>query len=417
MNILPCLSWVPFLCTKVHELFTPQITCDRDLPYEIIADILSRLPAECIFLCGRSCKPLRALTRTPFFVGMHLNRATPLITFQYYSTYFDIQTNSCVREITINFTDGVTRNIVSKSIKIDLTLAPGRKDLVPVLYGSYNGFLLFKILDFDSVLFLLNPITQEQVSVVPHCQSYFVRGFFFHSTAKEYRVLYVAMKGNQFEFVILSLMTKSSRFITRSSYPPTGLRSPTIVNGVLHWMISDASYMDARGFNPSCENSIVTFDIYSEEVSTLPHPGGQCGLRKEHHRMKLMEKDGHLCFCDDLSNCGKIVIWMLEDYKNKVWVTMRVVTFGAEPPSYMFSCVQSSCERHRRVEALLLYRDELLLRASYTDLFLHHTIRATTRSVDNESNLNVAAVVHINTLASLHTDKIIFLLKEENSKL
>ncbi|KAF9616548.1 hypothetical protein IFM89_030009 [Coptis chinensis] len=32
MNILPCLSWVPFLCTQVHELFTPQITCDRDLP-------------------------------------------------------------------------------------------------------------------------------------------------------------------------------------------------------------------------------------------------------------------------------------------------------------------------------------------------------------------------------------------------
>ncbi|KAF9611243.1 hypothetical protein IFM89_028313 [Coptis chinensis] len=91
----------------------------------------------------------------------------------------------------------------------------------------------------------------------------------------------------------------------------------------------------------------------------MSHPGGQCGSRKDHNLMKLMEKDGHLCFCDDLLCCGKLVIWMPEDYKNKVWVTMHVATFG---PSSMLSCGRSNCETHVCVEGLLIYKDELLVR-------------------------------------------------------
>ncbi|KAF9615532.1 hypothetical protein IFM89_024159 [Coptis chinensis] len=73
-----CQSCVQFLWETVYQLFYPSSSTDRQLPNEIIVDIFSRLPAECIVRCAHACKPLRALARSPAFVDKHLI-PTPVI--------------------------------------------------------------------------------------------------------------------------------------------------------------------------------------------------------------------------------------------------------------------------------------------------------------------------------------------------
>ncbi|PIA64586.1 hypothetical protein AQUCO_00100217v1 [Aquilegia coerulea] len=423
MSVIPCLSWVRSLWGQVHGLFGSVMTVYSDLPDEIIADILGRLPAECVFLCGDSHTPLGALTRTPSFADMHLNRVTPVTAFQYF--FLSDKMSKYGREIRIHFTHEVVADkIVSKSIDIDLTLACPKKGSAPLLFGSYNGFLLFKNLEYDSVLVLWNPITQEQVTLIAPHDGYRVRGIFFHSTDKEYRVIFISLKSGCFEFVIFSLKTKSSRIITGFTHPPSGIIAPTVLNGVLHWMICDESYKEAHGFYPCCENSIVSFNTNSEELRTMRHPGPPCGARKEHNMMKLMEKDGQLLFFDD-SLCGRIVVWTLIDYEKEVWVKKHVITL--KPLNLFCRARRCNCN-HMIVEVWYIFGEELLLRVGCKDLLLYDPELCTMRRVGEKSkktdlesvlfslkniHLPVTAVLHVNSLVSLHTDKIVYLFKDD----
>ncbi|KAF5189082.1 hypothetical protein FRX31_021327 [Thalictrum thalictroides] len=165
MSIFPCVSWVPFLWGQIRRLFVQNGTVD--ILHEIIADILCRLPAECVFLCVHGNKPLAALTTTPSFIDMHLSRANPVIAFQYYSLCpdDDNKLKNSAREVNVYFTDEVNMKMITKSINIDFGNAGHKKACLPFLYGSYNGFLLIINLRSGSELSIWNPSTQEQVTV------------------------------------------------------------------------------------------------------------------------------------------------------------------------------------------------------------------------------------------------------------
>ncbi|KAF5208113.1 hypothetical protein FRX31_002301 [Thalictrum thalictroides] len=77
----PCMSWVPIFWGRVCRLFTQ--TRAVDLPYDIILDILSRLPAKLVFQCRDFCRTLSELTSSPSLINMHLNRATSVIVTQW----------------------------------------------------------------------------------------------------------------------------------------------------------------------------------------------------------------------------------------------------------------------------------------------------------------------------------------------
>lgn len=84
-----------------------------ELPYEIIANIFSRLPAETVFISSRECKPLVAFTRNASFVDTVMGRATPVIVYQYYlgRRHFVQKSNAettakSVQVVKLYFTDG-----------------------------------------------------------------------------------------------------------------------------------------------------------------------------------------------------------------------------------------------------------------------------------------------------------------------
>ncbi|PIA48487.1 hypothetical protein AQUCO_01400818v1 [Aquilegia coerulea] len=371
MSTFSCISWIPFLWGQVHGFFVQNATVD--IPYEIIAEILSRLPAECVFLCVHKNTRLAALTTTPSYVDMHLSRANPVIAFQYYSLWVDdvnpVRSN-------VYFTGEVNKKTVTKSINIEFGQACRKTASLPFLYGSCNGFLLFRNLSFNPVLFILNPSTQEQVTVIAPHTGYRVRGFFFHSEAKEYRVLFVCQKGEGFEYFIISLRTKYTRQIISYSYPPSSLRNPILLNEVLHWKVDDKFYKDAHGVYPHCSNSILLFNTHTEKFATMSHPGGQCRCRGNHYSMKLMEKEGLLWLCDASSH-EEIVVWVLEDYEKKNWVKRHVII----EPSKMFGVEKGSWESDAQVKAVQMYKDDILLSVSCRKLFLYNFQLGTFRRV------------------------------------
>ncbi|KAF9595639.1 hypothetical protein IFM89_001540 [Coptis chinensis] len=129
------LPSVQFLLRKIYKLFSRSTRVQGpDLPKEIIYNILSRLPAECLVRCARDTQ-LRGITTSPSFVEMHLRRATPIIAFNH---------DHSVCELHVKFIDKTAKKITKRNYCLD------------GFYGSYNGFLLFRS---PKVLYMCNPIT------------------------------------------------------------------------------------------------------------------------------------------------------------------------------------------------------------------------------------------------------------------
>ncbi|KAF9621272.1 hypothetical protein IFM89_018489 [Coptis chinensis] len=217
-----CLPGVAVLWAQVSESFAKRKISGKPLPYDIIADILIRLPTEFLYSCGHP------LVTNPYYIDMHLHRATLIIAFQCFDGSSDKS------KVTINFTDGNAKKIVTKSIKAVKDLRPfcHMGYCSPILYGSCNGILLIKTRQADSFLFMWNPITQDQVIVAaPYLR---ICAVFFHPVAREYTILTYYNNKTCFKFALHSLATKSSRKITSFSHPPLCSETPIILHGALH---------------------------------------------------------------------------------------------------------------------------------------------------------------------------------------
>ncbi|KAF5195866.1 F-box domain [Thalictrum thalictroides] len=293
------------------------MTVERHLPYEIIINILSRLPAECLARCRNACSPLSVLTLNPSLIDMHLNRATPVIAFCHYDKL----------------------EYPYKTKKVDFT------DEAAMRITKYNKPSPFHI---DTL----------------------------------------------FEFHIHALLSKHTRKINNFSHAPNRKKSPVTLNGFLHWMVDDQAYLITQGVEPECTNSIVLFNIYSESFLTIPHPGKQCGLVKKHNKMELMDMEGRLSLCDTSSSI-KIDIWILENYRNRLW-TQKYAIFME--PLIKFCDVKGSYGSVS-VGDFYIHNKELLLRVSDSDLILYNLQLGTIRRVGKRTrnDVSVVAVPHIDT--------------------
>ena len=91
-----------------------------------------------------------------------------------------------------------------------------------------------------------------------------------------------------------------------------------MVNGVLHWMVDFRS--GYNGVIPPCSNSVMMFNVDTEDFRSMPHPEMECGVhRRRHAKMQLTEMEGQLTF---YHVDGKLMlgIWVLEKYENWFWV-------------------------------------------------------------------------------------------------
>ncbi|KAI3839110.1 hypothetical protein MKW98_029447, partial [Papaver atlanticum] len=143
-----------------------------------------------------------------------------------------------------------------------------------------------------------------------------VCGLYFNPVRKNNELLYytiddLAPFGQYCNFGAHNLRTKLRRDVGKFSYPPSRHRPPVIIKGtLLYWMIdrSETVFSVNRVFRPPFSDSIMSFNIETEEFSTLEpggpkysttEPGGQDSdgmLRID--QLHLSEMDGELCLCD-----------------------------------------------------------------------------------------------------------------------
>ncbi|KAF5185286.1 F-box domain [Thalictrum thalictroides] len=299
-------------------------------------------------------------------------------------------------------------------IKIDLRFASPDRHCMSFLYGSHNGFLLFKNIHCDTVLFIWNPITHEKLILDTDSLCHAPCAFYFHPKSREHRVLlrFYNKATRLFEFIVVSLETKLSRAITTSfSHPPFLEKNPIILNGALHWPVDGVQYETLNGIQLPCSNSIIAFDMDREEVlQTISHPGNQCAPSADylHINMQIIDMEGKLCYCDcnpSYYSCTEIRLWILEDYEKQVWVKRHVVNTD--------SIMNSIGEKYRAserpmfknyIELVHMYGDELLINLFSKFLFLCNLQSGTFRRAGEKRigvSTRIRPVAHINTLVSL----------------
>ncbi|KAL5700610.1 hypothetical protein ACHQM5_026035 [Ranunculus cassubicifolius] len=379
-----CLSLVQFIWDKVCGLFSRNFK-ERHLPSDILANVLSRVPAGCLHRCEYSCKALGAVTINPFFLELHLSHASPVIAI------YHRRTSGTSEVLHINFTDETAKQVTRKSVS-----TKGGFNYMPSLFGSHNGFLIFR--RASCRIDIWNPVTNQKLDLRINPGFEFFFGFYFHPVAMDYRAIFGFCCVTHFRYNIYRF-SSTSRKNGIFDHPPNAQSAPIILNRALHWMVCDESYLTVIGVPSDCLNSIIILDMKSEMFCSISHPGKQCGPRREHHKMKLMEMEGHLCLCNATSN-QNLTIWMLEDYQNKVWGKRYVI---ATDPLIRFCSIEHGSLRNFQV-----FNKELLLTVSGTNILLYHLDLGIIRRVGKPLNKNkekdwhVIPVVHTNTLLSAH---------------
>ncbi|XP_058191708.1 putative F-box protein At3g23260 [Rhododendron vialii] len=190
--VLECLTWIPHLWDKLicSLIIRKASFFMRDLPEDILIDILSRLPGDYVLECRRVCKQWLALTLTPNFIELHLKRATPVLFVPWLFDMFIFDERARAKKMIK---------------KISAELMHLESPHTPHLYGSCNGLLVFRERFPRRLYFVWNPLRGERVTIRPLVHESMVCGFFFHPLTKDYRLLFMYLDGMDFKFFLYSL--------------------------------------------------------------------------------------------------------------------------------------------------------------------------------------------------------------------
>lgn len=208
------------------------------------------------------------------------------------------------------------------------------------LLDSYDGFLMFaNVIGFPKTFYTWNPTTGEQLTTKDiHMHAC---GLYFNPIRKDYELLYYTTSGNS----PYCLRTKTRRDVGRFSYPPSRNRPPLIVKGTLCWMIDRRHYCWLnRGFISPFSDSIMSFDIETEEFRTL-EPGGRKYSTTEPRgvysdgmlsisQLHLSEIDGELSLCDFSSTLNRLLLSIF-NHTTRCWSTGTIILPEYDIP-YMF---------------------------------------------------------------------------------
>ncbi|XAR54781.1 hypothetical protein NMG60_11030078 [Bertholletia excelsa] len=238
------------------------------LPVEILADILSRLPVKPLLQFRCVSPPWRSLIDSPEFVKLHLNRS--------------IETNTnlwlVLRDSNLYGVDFDSLVDTAEAAKLDYH--PLRcQDYDTELWGSCNGLLCLSNA-LDTVV-LWNPSTRKSRKL-PYASIEFqnqaryqknrVYGFGYDSVSDDYKVVrIVVFKGMDddsfhYEVKVYSLKTNLWHRVKEfPHYPNVKRTGGVIAGGALHWVVTETPEFRKGGL-------IVAFDLSSEEYRLVRQP-------------------------------------------------------------------------------------------------------------------------------------------------
>ncbi|KAL3627523.1 hypothetical protein CASFOL_028886 [Castilleja foliolosa] len=234
---------------------------NAELPEELIAVILSKLPVKSLLQFKSVCKSWYSLIKSPYFIDIHLNNS---------SNHKCIMIRRCI-EAQIQY---FPRTLSFHSHE---TLADGiqmNTPFFPNSFGFYNfsgpcNGLICMTKNNDQIL-IINPATREFRSLfVPQNSYHFdTVAFGFDPNSGEYKVV---MIGLHYDQRCVSTFDEHLYYGTSPKYQ-TGIVFPDpfnysqksiTLNGAFHWMPVSA-YRNVR---------ILSFRISDEVIEPIPLPG------------------------------------------------------------------------------------------------------------------------------------------------
>ncbi|CAL5031391.1 unnamed protein product [Urochloa decumbens] len=296
-----------------------QLAAAADLPEDIHAEILARLPAKSVLRFRSVCKAWRRITTDPRFLAAHARlRPAEVVLYMYL--------DSALRE---NRPPGYAINISGEQAghqrlvryPEDVTDPPGPwSAIMPqhcLLLASCDGVLLFATKDAGSYL-LCNPVTR-QWTALPKLNAgggavVSEYAFYFHEASGEHRLLCghrspAAGVGRQTAWWVLSTGAAGPRRLVdthgAAGLGVRGLRedqaTPVALHGRLHW----PPRPDAL------RREVVAFDAAAETFHAMAGP--RVAAAAGALIVKLFAMDG-LLVAADFGEAKHVDLWFLADY-------------------------------------------------------------------------------------------------------
>ncbi|XP_030967226.1 F-box protein CPR1-like [Quercus lobata] len=295
------------------------------LPYDIVLNILTRLPVKSVIRLRCVSKSLYSSITTPYFISTHLNHTKNNIN----------RDNACVIHLPYSSRPAIPACTVAldrsfdtiSEIRIPFDFPHPRAQIV----GSCNGLLCLADLVYGNVIYLWNPSVRKFKKLPDPClgNSKFVKmGFAYHSENNDYKVVrilsppsspqvvevYTLSLGSWRRFEV-SLGANGVYYYFRRSLLPT-----PFVSGALHWIAGE-------GEEYPKDRMIVSFDVNSEKFRKLALPPGHI-IDAKNLETHISSFKGKLAFIRSEYPGRVFSIWVMREYGVvDSWTKLFVVPF------------------------------------------------------------------------------------------
>lgn len=299
----------------------------RDLPKDVIIDILTRLPVRSILRFKSVCKSWYALFKNPCFTTKHflLNQSNP--------SHHPCFLFTCHRSVSINTSSRNSVTLISNEKSVDVPInieIPFLSISKPLrISGTCNGLICLSILPLGSIILLWNPATREfkdlPVSPIdrpPAGPIKVVFAFGFDANTNDYkllRIVYYCYPLNQVE--MYSLNSNSwTEINTRVKFLIFESSCTVFLNGKFHW--TGIGFGELNG-----EKVIISFDMADEVFNYIMPPRfssrgndydddddeDDADVRFRHHLVVLK---GSLAMigCGGNGQDNKLDVWVMNEY-------------------------------------------------------------------------------------------------------
>ncbi|KAF1882420.1 hypothetical protein Lal_00039068 [Lupinus albus] len=286
--------------------------CNGNMAYDIMINILKRLPVKSLFRFKCVSKDWFNLFNSPYFISLHLQHSTLLLLFQRIPlsnlnhSQSSSSSSSCLigQDFKVHNPQFIDFAVTDKVI------------------GSCNGLLCVKHTNNNHMLSISNPATREirQVPEILHdIKSFYYFGFGFSPIANDYKVVRISVPDEDrildlddirvSRAEVYSLTSGAWREIDATILQTLYLMSNSVtVNGVMFWQ--------AFATDPDAE-FVVSFDISSEMFTLLKGPPSPPSTLLTHsHTNVLAVHNNKLAmfhyFINGSFESSSIELWVLE---------------------------------------------------------------------------------------------------------
>ncbi|KAK7292458.1 hypothetical protein RIF29_08239 [Crotalaria pallida] len=326
----------------------------ENLPEELISEILSRSDVKSLLQLRSTCRSLRSLIDSPFFILYHLNNATHshTIIFPRRSDLFQLplplplHLHSHSHTHTHSIARHLSHPLISSSKFINLL-------------GSFNG--LFCISSDSEDIIFWNPSTRKH-KLLPYLpedennhNNYFtifaarVYGFGFDSVTDDYKLVrisyFVDPSTRHFNTDVKLYSLRNNAWKTLPNIMPYALcfarTMGVFVGGALHWVVT-------RRLQPDEPDLIVAFDLVQESFREVPLP--ETGNVNGIYGMEVVLLGGCLCMIETRGS-ESIDVWVMKEYGSREsWSKLLSLTDmkSVKPLGYSRDGGQVLLEKNRK---------------------------------------------------------------------